>query len=167
MTTELTDALAKREAAALAMETAAAILTRTQADFTAASADALRLIAAIAVEVGAAAQARATSEWAARGPAGTEVEAAHRRHSATTTGAGAAGAIEHRLCHALTQGFSRESAAETFGHELSPEAAEFLSHATRVAVAEQRPGSQPTGKFGAIVRAQNQQLNEIIRSSLK
>jgi hypothetical protein len=161
MNIEFKDALARRETAGRAMQNAAAILTRTQAEFAAASADALRLIAAIAVQVGVSAQARATSEWAAQGPAGTQVEAAHRKHSATATGAGAAAAIEHRLSTALSAGFLRGSAAETFAHELSHEAAEFLSQATKVAASEVRPGSRPTGRFAAIVSGQNQRLIDI------
>jgi hypothetical protein len=166
MNIEFQAALEKRKTAARAMQNAAAILTRTHAEFAAASADALRLIGAIAVQVGSSAQARATGEWTNSDPPGTQVEAAHRKHSAAATGAGAAGAIEHRLCTAFSAGFFRGSAAETFAHELSLQAAEFLSHAVRTAAAELRPESHPSGKFAAIVGAQNQRLIDISKGVL-
>lgn len=162
MTPEFANALKAREAAARDLQTAAHELTRASAAFELSSAAVLAAIPGIASAVGARAKAKHSSQWS--DPAGTEAEAAQRRHAAIGAERGAAGNVEHAMCQAFANGFGRGSPAETLGYELSPEAAEFLRLAADTGKA--RPARTPPDHgFVSIIEAQHSRLRAITQET--
>jgi hypothetical protein len=156
---ELNAALQARELAARNVQTSANGLSDALAAFAAASDRVLSVIPGIASKVGERASAKHAGQWT-ESP-GTAVEAAQRTHAAVAAGRGAAGAVEHRLCQAFSNGLARDSVAQTIGYEFSTEAGPILRAAGEVAAQRARQ-TQPAREFVSIVKRQHQGLHAIV-----
>ena len=153
-------ALALRESAAFDLQTAAQLLTDASARYTAAVADLIAEIPNITAPHGQRAHDHAKSQFT--DPPHDDREANRRKLAAAGARQGAAGAVEFKVSQALSNGFQLGTAEATLGLELSPEAAEFLSHAVRVALT--RPQfSKPINRFYSLVQQQNQKIYEIAK----
>jgi hypothetical protein len=157
---ELNAALQARELAARNVQAAANGLSDALAAFGTATDAVLVAIPRIALNVGDRAQAKHKAGWYGE-PSSSDAETAGRLHASRAAGAGAAAAIEHRLCQAFSNGLARDSVAQTVGYEFSTEAGPILRAAGEVA-AQRAPQSPPDRRFVSIIRAQHQRLRLIV-----